>query len=144
MLSLSSACSGCYPVDKRCDWCCDQSLPWILSWTSSLVCGGHCSVRGQVCFLVVGVETPRSVSELWHKIDWIAVFPLGEEPLSSPALELCISECALSCYLSVVVQAYKVHCCWHCPRPSPNFGNASSWSWCPSGVAFTIPLVQVY
>ena len=61
---LSSVYAGRYPLDRRCDWWCDQSLHWILSGASSLLSGCHCPVRGRVYSLAVGVEAPRSVSEL--------------------------------------------------------------------------------
>ena len=48
-----------------CDRCgADQTRPRISSRASSSFWGCHCPVRGWVCSLAVGVEAPRSVSEL--------------------------------------------------------------------------------
>ena len=45
LLPLSSVYAGLYHLGRRGDWCCgDQSLHWILSGTSSLLCGYHCPV----------------------------------------------------------------------------------------------------
>ena len=51
-------------------------LHWMLSEASSLLCGCHSPVGTRDCSLVVGVEAPRSVSELcfwamvWGEQDW--------------------------------------------------------------------------
>ena len=86
---LFSLCAGHYPLDRGCEWCCgDQSLHQMLSRTSSLLCGCHCPVGGRVCSRGVGVEAPRSVSELQCEVGGTETFPLGEEPLSIPPPEL--------------------------------------------------------
>ena len=51
--------------------------------------------RGKVCSLVVGMETPRSISELQCEVDGIGALPLGEEPPSIPPLERSTGACAL-------------------------------------------------
>jgi len=51
--------------------------------------------RGRVCSLVVGMETPRSISELQCEVDGTGALPLGEEPLSIPPLERSTGACAL-------------------------------------------------
>ena len=51
--------------------------------------------RGRVCSLAVGVESPRSISELQCEVDGIGALPLGEEPLSIPPLEQSTGACAL-------------------------------------------------
>ena len=67
-----------YPLDRRCDWCCgDQTLPWILTRASSLLCGCHCVVRGRVSSLVVGVQAPRFVSELQYEVGRIEMLLAG-------------------------------------------------------------------
>ena len=71
---LSSVCPSRYPLDRRCDWCCDdQSLHWMLSGGSSLLCGCHSPVKGRICFLADGVEVPRSISGLWHEVGRIGM-----------------------------------------------------------------------
>ena len=53
------------PLIRGCHWWCgDQRLHWMLSGAFFLPCGCHNPVRDCVCSLVVGVEAPRSVSEL--------------------------------------------------------------------------------
>ena len=76
---LSSVYADHYILDRKGDLRYgEQSLPWILSRTSFLLCGYHCPVRGRVCSLVVGLEAPRCVSELhfWSAVlsmhDWSA------------------------------------------------------------------------
>ena len=62
---VSSVYPDHYSLDRQCDWCCgDESLHWVLSGASSLLCGCHYPVRGQVCSLVVGVVAPKTISEL--------------------------------------------------------------------------------
>ena len=51
--------------------------------------------RGRVCSLVVGMETPRSISELQCEVDGTGALPLREEPLSIPPLEWSTGACAL-------------------------------------------------
>ena len=104
-----------------------------------LLCGCYCPVRGWVCSLAVGVEAPRSVSELQSEVGGIGAFLQGEEPLSIPLPELFTSECALLCHLSPIVWAHKVYC----PEPRLNLGNAGNQPWCPSGVVFTRPPAQI-
>lgn len=70
---------------------------------------------GQACSPVVGVEAFRSISELQCEVGAIAVLPLEEELPSIPLPELLTSDTALLCYLSHILQAYKVHHGWHCP-----------------------------
>lgn len=41
----------------------------------------HSSVEGRFCSLGLGVETPRSVSELQCKVGRIGTLPLGGKPL---------------------------------------------------------------
>ena len=137
-MPLSSVYAGRCPFDRRSDWCCGgQSLPWLLVRASSLLCGCRCPVGSWVCSLAVGVEAPRSISELWRVVDGIGALALGEEP------ELLPHECALLCHLSPVLPPYKVHCCWHCPGPHLNLGNASNRPWCPPGIVSTGPPAQI-
>lgn len=90
----------------------------------------------------VGVEAPRSVSELPCAVG-IGAFPLGEEPLSISPPELSTGECALQFNLSPIVWPHKVHCCWHWPQPHLNHGNAPSQPWFPSSAVITKPSVQI-
>lgn len=53
---------------------------------SSLFLG--CHFRDRVYSLVVGIEAPRSVSEVQCEVGRIGVLPLGEETLSIPLPEL--------------------------------------------------------
>ena len=48
-----------------------QSLHSILNEASPLLCGCHSFVRSRVCFLVVAVEAPRSISELCCEVSGI-------------------------------------------------------------------------
>ena len=59
-------------------------------------------------------EIPRSISELWCKVDRIGVFPLGKESLIIPLPELFTCQCTLLCHLLPIVRAYKIHSFWHC------------------------------
>ena len=69
--------------------CGDQSLQWILSRASSLLCGCHSPVGDRVCSPVVGVEAPRYISKLLQcEIGKTGVLPLGEKPLPIPPQEL--------------------------------------------------------
>ena len=62
---LFSGYAGPYSLDRRFDLSFgDQSLQWLL-WGASSLCGCCHLVGGLVCSLVVGVEAPRSISELW-------------------------------------------------------------------------------
>jgi len=74
---------------------------------------------GQACSPAVGVEVCRSISELPSELQCevgaIAVLSLEEELPSIPLPELLTSDTALLCYLSYILQAYKVHHGWHCP-----------------------------
>lgn len=66
-------------------WCFgDQSLPWMLSRTSSSLGGCYSPVGDRVCSLVAGVEAPRYNSELLYEAGRTGALPLGEEPLSVP------------------------------------------------------------
>ena len=95
--------AGHYPLERWCDWPCgDQNLHWILSRVSSLLCGCHCPVKGRVFCLLVGMEAPRSISELKYEVGVIGTLPLREEPLSIPLPEL-FTKCALLCHLSPAV-----------------------------------------
>ena len=77
LLSLSSVYAGHYPLERWCDWPCgDQNLHWILSRVSSLLCGCHCPVKGRVFCLLVGMEAPRSISELKYEVGAIGTLPL--------------------------------------------------------------------
>ena len=104
------AFAGCYLLHKRCVWCFgDQRQCWILSGTSSLLCGCHCPVKGRVCCLVVGMEAPRCISELKYEVGAIGILPLREEPLSIPLPELFTNKWALLCHVklqSVVESLY--------------------------------------
>lgn len=92
------------PLKGVCGWWCgDQSLHWILSKTSSVLCGCHSPVRGRVCSPTVGIEAPRSVSNPKCGVGQTGMLPLGEEPLNFPLLELPNGECALWCHLSSIV-----------------------------------------
>ena len=103
LLSLSSVYAGHSPLERGCDWRCgDQNLHWILSRVSSLLCGCHCPVKGRVCCLLVGMEAPRSISELKYEVGAIGTLPLREEPLSIPLPEP-FTKCALLCHLSPAV-----------------------------------------
>ena len=115
----------------------------VVTKAFSLLCGCHSPVGGRVCSPLVGVEDPRSVSELRCEIGGTGACLVGEEPLSIPPQELSTRECALWCCLSPVVWAQKVHCCWHCPQLHLNHGNTSNRPWCPSGPVFTKPPVQI-
>ena len=116
-------CVGRYSLDRGCDLCCgDQSLHWMLSRASSLLCGCHSPVRGKVCSPDVRVEAPRSVSELWCEVGGTQTLPLGDEPLSIPLQELSTGKCTLWCHLSLNVQAHKVHYCLHCLQPCLTMG----------------------
>ena len=77
---------------------------------------------------VVGVETPRSISELWCKVDRIGVFPLREESLIIPLPELFIRQCTLLCHFLPIVRAYKIHSFWQCLWRHLNSGYADN---CP-------------
>ena len=77
------------------------------------------------------------------KVSRIGALSLGEEPLNIHPLELPPCEGALLCHLSPIVQAHKVHCCWHCPWPHLNRGNARNLSTYFSGIVFTRPPVQI-
>ena len=64
----------------------------MLSSTSSLLGGFHSPAGGRVCS-PVGVEAPRSFSELWHEIGPTGVLPLRKKPLSIPLQELSTAKC---------------------------------------------------
>ena len=89
-----------------------------------------------VCSLVIGVETPRSVSELWHDKGETDVLTLAEEPLDIPLLEFSTRKHAMRCFLSPSVQVHKAHS-WCCLQPRLNHGNAGSWLVFPSGALLT-------
>ena len=61
---------------RGCDWCYDdQSLHWMPSRASSLLCVCHSPVGGRVCSPHVGVEAHRSVCELWCEVGrWITEY----------------------------------------------------------------------
>lgn len=48
-------------------------------------------------------------SDLQCKVDGFAAFPMGEEPLSIPPLDLSTCKCALLCHLFFVVWAHTVN-----------------------------------
>ena len=114
-----------------------------VEWGLLFVCGCHNPLRGRVCSPVVGVEAPRSVSELWYKVGGTGVLLLGEETLSIPLQELSTGKCTLWCRLSPIVYAHKVHCCWHCPWPCLGLANTGSHLRSPSGTLLTNPAVQI-
>ena len=103
---------------------------------------------GQACSPVVGVEAFRSISELPSELQCevggIAVLPLEKELPSIPLPELLTSDTALLCYLSHILQAYKVHHGWHCPWPHLIFGNAGNEPWYRSDIVFTRPPAQMH
>ena len=74
-----------------------QSLNSILNGASPLLCGCHSFVRSRVCFLVVAVEAPRSISELWCEVGGIEKLLPWEEPVSTLLLEMSAKECLLWC-----------------------------------------------
>ena len=138
-------CAGCYSLDRGCDWYCDdQSLHWILSRASSSLCGCQSPVWDRVCSPVVGVEAPRSISELWCEVGGTGTLLLREELLCIPPQELSTERCTLWCHLPPVVWAHKVYCCWHCPQPHHNHGNAGNQPRCPSGAVLTKPPAQTH
>ena len=67
----------------------------------------HSSVRGRICSPVFGVDTPRSVSELWYEVDGTGVLLLGGEVVSIPPQKLSSGNCALWYHLSLSVWAIK-------------------------------------
>ena len=67
----------------------------------------HSSVRGRICSPVFGVDTPRSVSELWYEVDGTGVLLLGGEVVSIPPQKLSAGKCALWYHLSLSVWAIK-------------------------------------
>ena len=67
-----------------------------------MLCDCHCPVKGRVFCLLVGMEAPRSISELKYEVGVIGTLPLREEPLSIPLPEL-FTKCALLCHLSPAV-----------------------------------------
>ena len=75
-----------------------------------MLCGCPSPVGGRACSLVVGVEAPRSVSELQSKVGGIGVRPLREEPLSISPLELSTSSvlCGVTCHLLCWLTKYTV------------------------------------
>ena len=99
--------------------------------------------QGRVCSLVIGVETPRFVSELWHDKGETDVLTLAEEPLNIPLLDFSTEKHAMCCFLSPSVQVHKAHFCWHCPQPRLNRGNAGSWLVFPSGALLTKSPAQI-
>ena len=56
-------------------------------------------LSGKVCSIVVGIEGPRSISELQCEVGKNGAFLLGEKPISIPWAELFTRECALWCCL---------------------------------------------
>ena len=94
----------------------------MLSGASSLLCGCHSPVGSSVYPLVVGVETLRSVSDVWCEIGGIGALPLREEPLSVPLPELSTVKCAPWCHLKPIVKAHKVYCWWHALGPTSTLG----------------------
>ena len=109
---------------------------WTRHWRGSLLCSVlvNSPASNGVCSLVIGVETPRSVSELWHEKGETDVLTLAEEPLNIPLLGFSTGKHAMCCFLSPSVQVHKAHFCWHCPQPRLNHGNAGSCLVFPSGV----------
>ena len=103
--------------------------------------------QGQVCSLVIGVEVPRSVSELcfwsaaWERQSWSA--PTGRKVTEFSPLELFTCVCVLLCHFSPLVLTHKLHYCWNCPQPHLNHGYSGSCSWFFSGLVFTKPPVQI-
>ena len=52
--------------------------------------------------------------------------------------------CSVVSPFSPVLQAHKVHFCWHWSRSHLTCGYAGNWPWWHSGVAFTRPLPQIH
>ena len=115
----------------------------MLSGASSLFYGCQSPVGGRICSPVVGVDAPRSTSELRCEVGRSGTLPLGEELLSIPPQELSTRECTLWCCLSPVMQAHKVQFFSHCPRPCLNCGNSGNRPGCPRGTVLTKPLVHI-
>lgn len=82
----------------------------MVNGAPSLLCGCHRPLSGRVYSPVVGIDTPRSIFELWFKAGETEAFLLGDEPRSISPQELSSGMCALWCHLPFVVQAHKVHC----------------------------------
>ena len=85
---------------------------------------------------VIGLETPRSVSELWRDKGETDVLTLAEEPLNIPLLEFSTRKHAMRCFLSPSVQVHKAHS-WRCLQRCLSHGNAGSWLVFPSGALLT-------
>ena len=130
---LSVVYSDHYSLDRRCDWCGDHSLHWVLSMASLLCCGCHC-----LCVVVSHTES------LQCEVGGIGALPLEKKSLSIPSLELFTCECALLCHLSPTVWALRLQGWWHCSQPDFNSVYAGNWPWCLSGVIFTRPPALIH
>lgn len=112
---------------KGGDWYCgDKTLLWVLRGASSLLCGCYLPVRSRVCYPVVGIEAPISISELCCEVGRTGTLLLEWQPLSILLQELSTGRCTLWCCLSLVFQAHNVHFCSHCPWPCLSCGKAGS------------------
>lgn len=117
--------------------CCgDQGLQWILSKSSSLLCGYHRSVGDLVCSPLGRVEATRSISELYCGVGRTGALLLGEEPLSIPSQELSIWRCTLWCSPCCVDSQAL-------PLPCLSCGNAGSQPKYPSGAVLIMPPAQI-
>ena len=74
-----------------------RAYNWMLSGVSSLFYGCHSPVWGSICSPLVGVEAPRSVSELRREVGGTRVLPLGEELPRIPRHALCGVASRLMC-----------------------------------------------
>ena len=140
---LSSMCAGYSPLDRGCCCCDDQSLHWLLSGDSSLLCGCHSPVGSRVSSTVVGIDASRSISELWCEVGGTGVLLLGEEPLSIILQELPSEKCTVWCCLSPIAQIHKAHCFGHHPWLHLNCGYSNNRPGCSSGAVLTKPLEQI-
>ena len=131
-----------YSLDLGFDCCyCDPCLPKILRGDSPWLYGCHWSVRGGVCSLISGVESPIyflavllicGSSDLvglehtnWERNHW-GLLLWGYAPWSM----LCGSSfmCCVSSHVTL---------CWHWSWPHLNHGHDGTWPWCLSDVVFT-------
>lgn len=104
-----------------CDWCCDQSLHWIVQ--GLLFALSYPCWRG-ILLPSCWSRSPRYDSKLWCERVMMEALLLGKESLSTPQQEMSIQECALWCRLSLVIWAHTV--VGTAPRPT-SVGNAVSW-----------------
>lgn len=70
----------------------------LIIFTSSLLGGYNCPDVIRICSLDVGVEAPKSTSELCE-VGMTGAILMGEGPLSMPSTELSTQDCTLWCLL---------------------------------------------